>query len=128
MTLWVAIGHVFFFFAPLVAALLQGHADGIIVLDGSLPSATVEAIQRAGIPVVAHGYEDDTAVPKVEPDFHQGVRLAVDHLADLGHTRIGYLSPKSPQTDLRRFRAIRGALAVGRWHRVRITGLSLSLG
>jgi DNA-binding LacI/PurR family transcriptional regulator len=85
-----------------MSRIIQGHADGIIVLDGSLPSATVEAIQRAGIPVVAHGYEDDTAVPKVEPDFRQGVRAAVHHLADLGHTRIGYLSPKSPETDLRR--------------------------
>jgi DNA-binding LacI/PurR family transcriptional regulator len=93
-----------------MSRIIQGHADGIIVLDGSLPSATVEAIQRAGIPVVAHGYEDDTAVPKVEPDFHQGVRLAVNHLVDLGHTRIGYLSPKSPQTDLRRFKEFGAAM------------------
>lgn len=93
-----------------MSRIIQGHADGLIVLDGSLPSDTVEAIQRAGIPVVAHGYEDDTSVPKVEPDFHQGVRLAVHHLADLGHTRIGYLSPKSPQTDLRRLREFGAAM------------------
>jgi DNA-binding LacI/PurR family transcriptional regulator len=94
-----------------LSRIIQGHADGIIVLDGSLPSVTIEAIQRAGIPVVAHGYEDDTAVPKVEPDFRQGVRSAVHHLADLGHTLIGYLSPKSPQTDLRRFREFGAAMA-----------------
>lgn len=94
-----------------LSRIIRGHADGLIVLDGSLPSSTVEAVQRAGIPVVAHGYEDDTAVPKVEPDFHEGVRAAVDHLADLGHTRIAYLSPKSPTTDLRRFREFGAAIA-----------------
>ena len=93
-----------------LARIIRGHADGIIVLDGTLPSDIVEAIQGKGIPLVAHGYEDDTAVPKVEPDFHQGVRAAVHHLADLGHTRIGYLSPKSPETDLRRFREFRAAM------------------
>ncbi len=99
---WVELGY--------LSRIIRGHADGIIVLDGSLPGEVVIAIQREGIPLVAHGYEDDTPVPKVEPDFHDGVRAAIHHLADLGHTRIAYLSPKSPETDLRRFPAFRAVM------------------
>lgn len=71
---------------------LHGQIDGIIVLDGSLPIATVRTLLHKGIPLVGQGYEARKEIPSVEPDFVSGMEQAVEHLVNLGHTRIAFVT------------------------------------
>ena len=65
------------------------RADGLIVLDGSLPA---EAL-RGRVPLVeACEWVPDLAAPRVRIDNASAAGLAVAHLADLGHRRIGHVS------------------------------------
>ena len=64
------------------------RADGLIVLDGCLPA---EALQ--GRPVVeACEWVPGLPAPRVKIDNRAAAGLAVGHLADLGHRRIGHVT------------------------------------
>ena len=75
-----------------VASLLQQIAGGIIAI---LPyeASYLEQIASEALPVVTiDTLYDDPPFPSVDGDSYQGARLAVRHLADLGHRRIGFIS------------------------------------
>lgn len=88
--------------------LLNKQADGIITLpleiheDKSVKQAFAQAFQqtakRSGRPIVTIGNQFflDT-IPFVAEDYAAGAELAVRHLYENGHTRIGYL--QSELTD-----------------------------
>lgn len=64
------------------------RADGLIVLDGTLPA---EALQ--GRPVVeACEWVPGLPAPRVKIDNRAAAGLAVGHLAELGHRRIGHVT------------------------------------
>ena len=64
------------------------RADGLIVLDGSLPASAL----AGRVPVVeACEWIPDLPAPRVKIDNRAAAGLAVDHLADLGHRRIGHV-------------------------------------
>ncbi|MGA0540658.1 LacI family DNA-binding transcriptional regulator [Neotabrizicola sp. VNH66] len=72
----------------LLAYAEPSRADGLIVLDGALPA---EALTR--VPVVeACEWVPGLAAPRVKIDNRAAARLAIDHLADLGHRRIGHVA------------------------------------
>ncbi|MCX5201627.1 LacI family transcriptional regulator [Streptomyces sp. NBC_00237] len=79
----------------LVEQLVDRGVGGIIFLSGlhadlSTDPARYEALTAAHIPyVLINGYNDRISAPFVSPDDHAAVRMAVTHLADLGHSRIG---------------------------------------
>jgi LacI family transcriptional regulator len=71
--------------------LLHQIVDGVIVI---LPfqSDYLSLLSDAKLPIVAIDEGSDLPFPKVLADNDQGARLAIQHLADLGHRRIGFIS------------------------------------
>jgi len=64
------------------------RADGLIVLDGSLPADAL-----AGRPVVqACEWVPGLAAPRVKIDNRAAAGVAVNYLVDLGHVRIGHVA------------------------------------
>lgn len=77
--------------AALVEYADRSRADGLIVLDGRVPPALLTG-RRCPPVVLACEWIDGLAAPGVRADNAMGARLAVEHLAALGHTRIGHVS------------------------------------
>jgi LacI family repressor for deo operon, udp, cdd, tsx, nupC, and nupG len=74
--------------------LHSGRADGVISLDGSLADILADAPHvRDALPPIVYACEwiDNDASPSVRVDNAAGAALAISHLADLGHTRIGHI-------------------------------------
>jgi LacI family transcriptional regulator, repressor for deo operon, udp, cdd, tsx, nupC, and nupG len=75
--------------------LRADRADGLVVLDGTLSRLLAPSIDEGGAhpPVVfACEWTEGTHYPSVIIDNRLGGRLAVEHLADLGHQAIGHVS------------------------------------
>lgn len=65
------------------------RADGLIVLDGSVPPAMLSG----PMPLVeACEWVPGLQAPRVKIDNRAAAGLAIDHLADLGHRRIGHVA------------------------------------
>ncbi len=73
-----------------VEAFLRRRVDAI-VLTTPKDAATVEVAVRAGVRVVQIEQPTPVVTPTVTVDNASGARLAVEHLAGLGHRRIAYL-------------------------------------
>lgn len=87
--------------------LRADRADGLVVLDGTLSRVLAPSIDEGGAhpPVVfACEWTEGTHYPSVIIDNRLGGRLAVEHLAALGHTSIGHISgpAKNVLTSARR--------------------------
>ncbi|MET0168956.1 MAG: LacI family DNA-binding transcriptional regulator [Aliihoeflea sp.] len=95
--------------------LHNNRSDGLIVLDAQLPPDVLSAGETAAShPLIVFACEwlDDDPRPTVTIDHVEGARLAVEHLADLGHTRIGHLTgPADNVLTIARARGTRAALA-----------------
>jgi LacI family repressor for deo operon, udp, cdd, tsx, nupC, and nupG len=78
---------------------LHNHrADGLIVLDASLPMAPVSTNLPKFSPHVVFACERPTGARKlisVTVDNHEGAALAIRHLHSLGHERIGHVAGPS---------------------------------
>lgn len=70
----------------------ENHVDGII-LSGPLKDDTeIIRLNREGIPVVLMGQLPQSGIPFVDIDASKGAQIAVDHLLNLGHTRIALIT------------------------------------
>jgi DNA-binding LacI/PurR family transcriptional regulator len=70
--------------------MLWKRVDGIIMLNVPMTDEEVDLVDRLGLPLVTIG----SPVPGracVRIDDRLAMRTAVEHLAGLGHTRIGYI-------------------------------------
>ncbi|MGA2324183.1 MAG: LacI family DNA-binding transcriptional regulator [Sedimentisphaerales bacterium] len=65
--------------------------DGAIIL-AKCTSQTIEEIKRSNVPYVVINGPADSSGSSVSPDDIGGMELAVQHLVQLGHTRIAYAS------------------------------------
>ncbi len=86
-------------------ALLGRRIDGLILATAQREaSAAIRELASAELPMVlVNRTIDDLSVPAVVGDDRQGTRLAVEHLVDLGHTRIGHVGgPQQTSTGLTR--------------------------
>jgi len=75
---------------PLSQNMLWKRVDGVITLNVPMTTEEVELVERLGLPLVAIG----SPVPEracVRIDDKAAMRTAVEHLAGLGHTKIGYI-------------------------------------
>lgn len=94
-----------------IESLLEHRVAGIIMLQFSGDAAILDEILAQGVPVTVLSWEERTDCVTV--DDEAGAFLAVEHLVDLGHRRIAYLSSGlvEPMTDALRFDGYRRALA-----------------
>ena len=88
------------------------HVDGLVLATVHLGDPLLAESARADLPVVlmnrlAHDY----SLPSVSVDNERGVRMAVAHLAGLGHTRIAHIAgPQEVSTGLARYRGFIAAM------------------
>lgn len=84
------------------------RADGLIALDGSLPAGAL-----AGRPVVqACEWVPGLDAPRVKIDNRAAAGMAVNHLVDLGHRRIGHVAgPRGNVLTEARLGGVRDALS-----------------
>src|SRR6185437_5410242 len=88
------------------------HVDGYALATARLHSPLLAEAARDGLNVVLmNRIAEDYSFPSVSVDNERGVRLAVAHLAALGHTRIAYVAgPQSLSTGLNRYRGFLAAM------------------
>lgn len=67
-----------------------GLADGVVVMEVTMHDPRIEQLAAMDVPFVAIGRTaDPSAMSYVDIDFERTVEDALDHLAGLGHRRIG---------------------------------------
>jgi LacI family transcriptional regulator len=81
------------------------QVDGFITATARRDEDLLIDVAAIGTPVVLVNRRlEQPTLPAVVGDDHAGVRLAVDHLADLGHRRIAYLAgPQDVSTGYLRY-------------------------
>ncbi|MEX1296019.1 MAG: LacI family DNA-binding transcriptional regulator, partial [Candidatus Limnocylindrales bacterium] len=86
----------------LTSILEARHCDALLFL-GDLRDRPqlIEELQNTSIPVVAlwHGSRE-SGIPTVSVDNRSGTAAVVDHLAALGHERIGFAGPRGRLGDI----------------------------
>jgi DNA-binding LacI/PurR family transcriptional regulator len=96
----------------LTALLVDRGVRGIVIVSGLHADSTadVERYARLSVPfVLVNGHNDRIGAPSVSIDDRAAMWLAVEHLADLGHTRIGLAM--GPRRFIPVLRKIEGFLA-----------------
>jgi diguanylate cyclase (GGDEF)-like protein len=87
--------------------------DGLIVLPGAVDREYVLRAQADGMPVVLLGHDlTGTDAPGVFADNRSGVREAVEHLIEHGHTRIAFAGHLGVSDIAERYEGYREALRV----------------
>ena len=77
----------------LVEDMLERHVDGLILATpGRVVSDTARQAQRDVSMVLVNRSVDDDTIPAIVGDDHAGIGLAVRHLRELGHERIGHVA------------------------------------
>jgi LacI family transcriptional regulator len=97
--------------ARCINMLRSRRVDGIIVLTGRLSDAALKACARK-LPVVATGRMlEAPGLYTLNFNNFEGARLATQHLIDLGHKRIAFISGEDEHPDAtERLRGYRAAL------------------
>jgi alanine racemase len=95
-----ASGYALHFISPLrgslAGALSRATVDGVVAIGLSDEHPEVEAIRRAGVPIVM---VDSTALPdhpSIEIDDAGGARAAAEHLIELGHRDVVVIGVEPP--------------------------------
>src|SRR5690242_18452682 len=69
-----------------------GRVDGFLLTDPALEDPRFPLLERMGLPVVIAGHPAaEVPFQWIETDHQEGAAAAVEHLAGLGHERIGFL-------------------------------------
>jgi LacI family transcriptional regulator len=85
---------------------LSDRVDGFIVSSASLSSRVIPVLEDRKIPFVLLNRRASGSHRSVIGNDEQGVRLAVQHLFDAGHTRLAYVGVSDEiDTAARRFQA-----------------------
>lgn len=80
----------------LVNAMLERHVDGLILATtGRRVSETAQRAQGDVSMVLVNRSVDGDSIPAIVGDDHAGIGLAVRHLRELGHERIGHVAGPS---------------------------------
>src|ERR1700678_3698221 len=93
----------------LIASLRSRSIDGLILATARLSHPLIETLaQSARRVVLVTRRRGGLPLPCVIPDDAAGIRLAVEHLAGLGHRRIAHIAgPQDTSTGIARMGAFR---------------------
>ncbi len=95
----------------LVKRLLERRVDGLIVASSRTTDEYARQLRSEDVPVVCINGPIGQFPHAVQIDQGVGARLAVDHLAGLGHRRIAHITgPTGVPTRAERLAAFRGAM------------------
>jgi LacI family transcriptional regulator len=85
-------------------AMRARQVDGFISATARLDRELLADVAAGGTPLVlVNRSMEDGSVPAVTVNDREGIRLAVEHVASLGHTRIGHVAgPQNTSTGHRR--------------------------
>lgn len=75
----------------MVRTLLERGVDGIALLGSKHAPEVFALLNGHGTPFVQLWSQDDSQGPCVGFDEHEAAALVIDHLADLGHRRLGFI-------------------------------------
>lgn len=87
------------------APVAWAKTDGIITVTTAVGDDYVDHARAAAKPVVLLSTPpvSDSATPLVRPDNRSGARMAVEHLVEHGHTRIGFVGNRAHYDVQERF-------------------------
>jgi LacI family transcriptional regulator len=93
-------------------AMRTRAVDGFITATARLDHELLDEVAAIGMPLVlVNRRVEDGSLPSASADDRAGVRLAVEHLVELGHTRIAHLAgPQDVSTGHQRFEGFRAAM------------------
>jgi LacI family transcriptional regulator len=96
----------------LVESLVSRRVEGLILATAHTRDRVLARCVELGLPTILVNRADpDGRLSAVTPDDRQGMRLAVLHLASLGHRRIGHLAgPQDVSTGVLRAEGFREAM------------------
>ena len=95
---------------PYRRLLLEGRVDGLLVASATTSDQVLGAIAAQRVPCVLVNRRADGPPQSVSLDDAAGIRLATEHLAALGHTRIAHVAgPRETDTGRRRAAGFRNA-------------------
>jgi LacI family transcriptional regulator, galactose operon repressor len=88
------------------------HVDGLVLATAHLSDPLLTEASRSGLPVVlVNRMAADHSLPSVSVDNERGMRMAVAHLIEQGHTRIAHIAgPQEVSTGLHRYRGFLAAM------------------
>jgi LacI family transcriptional regulator len=93
--------------------LLQQFADGLIAILPRGATDYVQALYAASMPIVVLDHRGEVAaLPTIASNHYEGASIAMRHLLELGHSRIGFLTgPDEPGACADRLTAYQHVLA-----------------
>ncbi len=95
-----------------IDSLRSRQVEGLIVATALLKHPLLEELASEGVKMVmVNRRPEGVDVSSITPDDSTGIRLAVEHLASLGHRRVAHLAgPETTSTGVARARAFRAAV------------------
>lgn len=70
----------------------ERHVDGIVLSGPRTDDTELVKLHHEGVPIMLMGQLPHSDIPFVDADNAGGARQAVEHLLDLGHTRVGIIT------------------------------------
>jgi LacI family transcriptional regulator len=97
----------------ILEGMLGRRIDGLVLATARRTDQRLVELGRQGTPLVLlNRVVEDNAFSSASVDDRAGVRLAVQHLANLGHRRVGHVAgPQSLSTGHGRYRGFLSAMA-----------------
>jgi LacI family transcriptional regulator len=95
-----------------IESLRSRQVEGLIVATARLDHPLLRTLHEQGMKMVlVNRRVEGVEIPSITADDSAGVAMAVQHLVDLGHTRIAHLAgPQTTSTGVVRARAFRHAI------------------
>jgi LacI family transcriptional regulator len=96
----------------LVDLMTDGRVDGLIVIAPFEGSPVLGRVAEGNVPVAVVGGNSEGWAPSFNSDNHHGIRIAIEHLVELGHTRIAHVAGEPSMKDaMERLEAFQSNLA-----------------
>lgn len=93
--------------ARVIETLIERRTDGLILATSARKDPTIADLAKRDIPaVLVNRTADSSPLPSIVGDDHAGIGLVVQHLVEMGHTKIGHVSgPHTMSTGHGRYQA-----------------------